>query len=54
MYGFVGAGCKPARYGNGSVMKNDEALNERGWAGCKPAPTKKHHMGRFELCRGGF
>jgi hypothetical protein len=40
-YEFVGAGFKPARYGNGPVMKNDGTKNERVRAGFKPAPTEK-------------
>ena len=40
-YKFVGAGLKPARYGNGTVRKKVEAKNEPVRAGFKPAPTNR-------------
>ncbi len=38
---FVGAGLKPARYGNRIAMPDVETNNDLARAGFKPAPTEK-------------
>jgi hypothetical protein len=41
MYEFVGAGLKPARYGNRLAMPDVRANNDLARTGFKPAPTEK-------------
>ena len=46
---FVGAGLKPARYGNRLVRQNVEVKNELERAGFKPAPA-----GKCPYCKAGL